>query len=203
MRSSPKTALLCVLLLGLLLSACSDGEVFLDSTDTAYYDPAFYGSLLSLFPRSLPPEARADYHIYRFGSEARDEFLELTFSSQEELASFVSSILAPIPSAQLARRVNPYDVRYTEYFHTGFSAGSKRDGKSIRYNYINSNTNGTISAYYHAMNVSKAQLKVVICYADGHFVDEAPMYLHYFDIPIGAQVNNEMIFEEAALDADT
>ncbi len=204
MKYLTKTTWLCaLLLLGLLLSACSDGQVFLDSTDTAHYDPAFYESILPLFPRALPPEAQANYHVYRFDTEARDEFLELTFFDREAYAKFVSSVLAPIPSAQLAQRVNPYDARYTEYFYTGFSAGSRRDGEWVLSNYITWQENGTISAYYHAMNASEAQLKVVICYADGQFVDETPMYVTYFGIPLGTQGNNEMVFEETVSDTET
>ena len=150
-----------------------------------YYHNSRMRDLLLLFPQEIPDGATAQYHYFRY-YDSEDEYLELNFSSIDQLQTFVNAILNTVGQNRLVERINPYNSRYTEYHCDSYHVTSSPDGVQKNFQCIESHNERFFSINVHSMNVSEEDLTVIISYSNGKFDNKQyiPMYMRFFQVPL-------------------
>lgn len=166
------------------------------STNVADYNTTDFPMPSEVFPTLVPENAEIiSFSYYHFWSEDEDYYLELKFSSAEELEQYLSATIescneycmrnySNAVEQWFLEEKNPYNVTYTDLFNICFASYSQNKS----YTGYKITENNSYICNYGIISYSYADLTVIHTRAAGSFHGDdnnhVPQYIARFDIPI-------------------
>lgn len=186
---------LCILFVGVHHWASANEEVyFTESIED--YNSEKYPLVPEIFLDEIPSNADVvSFSYYSYWSEARDIYLEVKFSSKDEMEAYLSELKENgIQSVRSDKELfiteqNPYDPTFTDLFcttyftvtenqtYTGYTIDPAKNRDTITFN-----------CNFGVISYSYEKLTVIQSYACGlyrhNIHDYTPRFLLRFDLPL-------------------
>ncbi len=201
-----RSLLVLILICAICFSSCSKNDYVVCTDDISNFNIGKYEWFGAVFSEStnLPENAEViDYYYYDHFGEARDEYLELKFQTEEEIIEYLEKTLTEI-KANLSDKTtpqygewfyeeqNPYNSTYTDLLCLYNHSYKPSLGEKPNYCGYSVNIEGNeieISAHLGIISYSIEEKTVIQTFFDEYYNNSSsgyfiPKYFQKFGVPV-------------------